>query len=373
MDRDRRAPRADTHLCGFDSVTTRFIVLLAIAASLAACHKDADEAEAKVDAVVGARTALVTTQPFTESIGAIGTVSGRAGHMATLTAPAAARITSVQVSVGQHVGTGTTLIVFDPSSFGPQAAAADAALTSAQRAYERTQRLVDEGIAPRKDLDQASADLAKARADATVARRQQQLSVLRSPIAGVVTSVNATIGATADPTTRLVEIADPSALDIFFNVTPTQAAELRRGAKIELSSGQSSGGEPLGIATIVDVGGTVDSATRSVIVRAQAPTTRRTLRIGETVFGQIGVATRPNAIVVPSEALVPEGEEFKVFVVDASGIAHARPVKVGGRTDKLVEITEGLKAGERIVTYGAYGVDDSVKVAPLGARPAVAK
>ncbi|MDB4906603.1 MAG: efflux transporter, family, subunit [Gemmatimonadetes bacterium] len=354
-------------------MTTRLIALLAVAVALTACSKDAGEGEAKAEAVVGARTAIVTTQPFTESIGAIGTVAGRAGHMATLTAPASARITSVQVSVGQHVTTGTTLIVFDPSTFAPAAAAADAALTSAQRAYERTQRLVNEGISPRKDLDQASADLAKARADAAVARRQEQLSVLRSPIAGVVTSVNATIGATADPTTRLVEIADPSALDLFFNVTPAQAAEIRRGAKIQLSAGQSSDGEPLGVATVVDVGGTVDSATRSVVVRAQAPTTRRPLRIGETVFGQVGVATRPNAVVIPSEALVPEGEEFKVFVVDAGGIAHARPVKVGGRSDKLVEITEGLKAGERIVTYGAYGVDDSVKVAPLGGTPAVAK
>jgi hypothetical protein len=66
--------------------------------------------------------------------------------------------------------------------------------------------------------------------------------------------------------------------------------------------------------------------------------------------------------VVPLEALVPTGEGFKVFVVDEKGIAGSRPVKIGGRTDHAAWITDGLKAGENIVTQGAYGVDDSTKV-----------
>jgi multidrug efflux pump subunit AcrA (membrane-fusion protein) len=65
---------------------------------------------------------------------------------------------------------------------------------------------------------------------------------------------------------------------------------------------------------------------------------------------------------VPLEALVPADEGFKVFVVDTGGIAHARPVTLGARADKLAWIKEGLEAGERVVTRGAFGVDDSVKV-----------
>ena len=79
--------------------------------------------------------------------------------------------------------------------------------------------------------------------------------------------------------------------------------------------------------------------------------------------------SRPSAIVIPNDALVPEGEAFKVFVVDAEGVAHAREVKVGGKSDAGVEIVEGLKAGERIVTHGAYAVSDSAKVQPLTAVP----
>ena len=131
------------------------------------------------------------------------------------------------------------------------------------------------------------------------------------------------------------------------------------------SAGQDASGEALGVGSVVDVGGTVDSMTRSVAVRAQAPSTRRPMRIGETVFGLIAVAVRPAAIVIPIEALVPEGGGFKVFVVDAKGMAHEREVTVGGKTDKVAEITEGLTPGERIATQGAYGLEDSVTVVPL--------
>jgi membrane fusion protein (multidrug efflux system) len=269
------------------------------------------------------------------------------------------------VSAGQRVSRGQVLVELDPSVLAAARRGAAAAVTAAEQNAARTQRLVAEGIAPRKDAEQAAAELARVRADLVTAQRQAQLATVRAPIGGVVTRMTATLGATADPAQPLVEIADPSALDIVLNTTPTDAGRIRSGAKVTLSAGQRAAGEPLGIGTVVDVGAVIDSATRSVAVRVRAPTVRRTLRIGETVFGRVAVATRAAALVVPAEALVPEGDGFKVFVVDAHGIAHGQPVTVGARTDSLVEITEGLAAGARVVTYGAYGVQDSAKVVPV--------
>jgi multidrug efflux pump subunit AcrA (membrane-fusion protein) len=62
------------------------------------------------------------------------------------------------------------------------------------------------------------------------------------------------------------------------------------------------------------------------------------------------------------DALVPEGDRFKVFVVDREGVAHSRPVVVGARSDSLAQISGGLKAGERVVAAGAYGVADSARI-----------
>lgn len=339
-----------------------------------ACHKgEADDESDSTTAVVGARTVVVEPQAFTETVGAIGTVEPRAGHLARLSAPIAGRVANVLVATGQHVSTGQTLIELDQAPFRAATQSAQAALSAAERANERSQRLANEGILPRKDADATAADLARAQADAAAAEREEALSILRAPISGVVTQMSATIGESVDPAQPLVEIADPSAVDIVFGVTPTEAGRVRPGAKVTLSAGQSATGEPLGIGSVVDVSGTVDSASRSVDVRVQAPTTRRPLRIGETIFGAIAVQTNPAAIVVPLEALVPNGESFRVFVVDPTGTAHAREVTVGGKTDAVAEITSGLRAGERVVTYGAYGVDDSAKIAPMTPVPAAGK
>ena len=346
------------------TITSR-AVLAATLAALAAtgCGHDAgDEGEAALQPVVSVRTVVATAQPFTETVGAIGDVEARVGHSAALAAPGAVRISRVLVAPGQHVSAGDVLVELDQTSFQAASRSAEAQLEVSQRAYERAKRLADEGVVPRKDVEQAQADLAKAQADAANARRQAQLSVLRAPIGGVVTAMRATLGATADPAQPLVEIADPSATDVVLNAPPADAARMRAGAHVELVAGQSAGGESLGDGVVADVGGVVDSATRSVSVRVHVTTARRPLRIGETVFGQVATRTRANAIVLPLEALVPDGEGFKVFVVDTANVAHERPVTVGARTDKVAEVTSGVKVGERVVTYGAYGVADSAKV-----------
>ena len=339
--------------------------ILVAALTVTGCKTAADTAATEKPSVA-AQTITVVRQPFTETLGAIGSVSARAGHSASLSAPAPGRIANVLVTTGQAVAAGQVVIELDQAPFVAAAQSAEAALTAAQHAYDRQSRLADGGIVPRKDAELAAAELAKAHADALAARRVAELSTLRSPINGVVTRLTATLGASADPSQVLIEIADPTALDVLFSVTPTDAGRIHPGARVTLSAGQDAAGEPLGIGAVVDVAGTVDSMTRSVAVRAQAPTTRRPMRIGETVFGLIAVSFKAAAIVIPIEALVPaEGEGFKVFVVDATGMAHEREVTVGGKTDKVAEITDGLSAGERIATVGAYGLEDSVKVVPL--------
>jgi RND family efflux transporter MFP subunit len=332
----------------------------------AACHRGGESEEGDhVQPVVGARTAVATAQPFTERVQAIGTVVARAGHVAALSAPGPSRVSRVYVTVGAHVAPGEPLVALDQTTFRAATQSAEAALAAAERAHERAERLSEAGIIPRKELEQATADLAKARADAATARRAAQLATLRAPIGGVVTRMDAVLGAAVDASQPLVEVADPTALDVLLTVAPGEAARVHPGAAVTLVAGEGAGGEPLGAGSVADVAGTVDTTTRGVAVRVRAPATLRPLRIGETVFGRIVVATRPGAIVVPAEALVPEGERFKVFVVDAGGIAHARVVTVGARADSLVEITSGLASGERVVTYGAYGVEDSARVIPL--------
>jgi membrane fusion protein (multidrug efflux system) len=163
----------------------------------------------------------------------------------------------------------------------------------------------------------------------------------------------------------LVEIADPSAFDVVLSLGPTEAGAVHEGNRVALGAGEKVGGESLGQGRVASVGASLDSASRSVPIRVTMTSSKRPLRLGESVYGLIAVETRPNAVVVPVEALVP-GEEpgsYKVFVVDAKGTAIAHDVKIGGRTETKVEILEGLTGGEIVVTHGAFAVEDSVKVA----------
>ena len=349
-------------------MNVRMLISALALAGVIGCHGGDEDAKEPAP-VVNAATVVVTPRAFTETFDAIGTVAARAGHVATLSAPAPGRVGEVLVTAGQTIQAGQTLVALDQAPFEAALRAAQTALDAAERANERQQRLANEGIVPRKDAEAAAADAAAKRADLEAAQRALALSTLRSPIGGVITRMNATLGASVDPAQPLVEIADPTALDVLLNATPTDAGRTRPGAKVTLTAGSSATGEPLGVGAVVDVAATIDSAARGVAIRVQAPTTRRPLKIGETVFGVVAVGTRPNAIVIPNDALVPDGEKFKVFVVDANGIAHEREVKVGGRNASGVVIDEGLTAGERVVTQGAYAVSDSARVQPLAAPP----
>ena len=322
--------------------------------------------------MVAAKTAVAAMEPFTRTLSAIGSVVGRPGRYAALSAPSATRIARVYVAEGQRVGAGQPLVEFEQAQFVSAARAAQAALLAAQRNDERAQRLANEGIVPRKDAETAAAELAKARNDAVTAHRAVQLSVLRSPVTGVVTRMIAVLGAPADAGQVLVEVADPSAFDVVLSLGPTAASSILPGKRVELTAGENAGGESIGVGSVASVGAAVDSGSRSVPIRVNVTAPVRALRLGESVLGVIAVETRPNAIVVPVEALVP-GEEpgsYKVFVVDNTGTARAREVKVGGRTETKAEVIEGLKGGEVVVTLGAYGLEDSAKVArPVPVKP----
>ena len=344
---------------------TRALIVLAAAALVSACRGAAHGGEESADsrAVVGVATAVAALHAFPQVVQAIGTIVARPGRFAELAAPAPTRVSGIFVAPGQHVAEGDSLVAFERAPFDAAARSAAAALEAAQHAHARAVRLVAAGILPQKDADQAAADLAQAEAAAGLARRAQQLATLRAPLAGVVTRMTAVLGASVDANQALVAVTDPHALDVVFNVAPSEAGGIHVGDSVSVTSGEGQAGEPLGRGVLSAVGAIVDSASRGVLVRAQIAHPARPLRIGESAFGRIVTAVHPHAVTIPVEALVPAGDGYRVFVVDSTGIAHARPVTPGARGETLVEITHGLAAGETVVTTGAYGVDDSAKIA----------
>lgn len=322
----------------------------------------------KAQAVVAATVVPVQQTSFDETLDVVGTVVAHPGRVAQLAAPAPTRVARVGAIVGQSVAAGAMLVEFEVAPFEAAKVGADRALDVAEKALVRAQRLADAGVLPRKEAEAAQADVANAQAAAVNARRARELAVLRAPFAGVVTRQLAVLGGSVDPSQPLVEVADPNAQDVLLTLSPSDVARVRTGGAVTLFSGGSAGApEGTAVATgrVADVGAAVDSAAGGVFVRVAIRTRQRPLRFGETLVGRVGLGTHANALVVPTEALVPNGEGYRVFVVDSAGVAHATDVQVGGRSTTGVWIREGLTAGMRVVTGGAYGMDDGAKVAPV--------
>src|ERR1019366_9778957 len=100
-----------------------------------------------------------------------------------------------------------------------------------------------------------------------------------------------------------------------------------------------------GTGRAADISASVDTASGGVPARIEITSGAGSVRIGQTLFGRIAVAEHDKVVMVPLEALVPTGEGFKAFVVDAKGIAESRPVKIGGGTGQRAWVTGGLHAG----------------------------
>jgi membrane fusion protein, multidrug efflux system len=339
----------------------RLLFVLAASSVLSACGKSDTGGEADVAPVVTVETAQVTTAAFIPMVRAVGTVVSSPTGYAELSAPAPSRIARVLVTAGQSVKSGEALVELDAATLRAASTGADAALAAAQSAYDRASQLAQQGIVPRKTVDQATSDLAQAKAAAVAAHRTYALSTLRSPISGVVTKMNAVTGASADPAQVLVAVADPGALQVLLQLSPVDAGSVRRGAPVSFADNDTPSASVVARGAVIAIGAAVDSATRAVPVRVHVASSTRPLRLGETLTGKIAVTGSKSAMSVPSDALVPDSAGFKVYVVKR-GVAYATPVEIGTRGDSLVQITRGLAVGQTVVTTGAYGLEDSSKV-----------
>lgn len=339
--------------------SARRLSVLAVALCIA-CGGGEEEAPEE-EGAVPVEVATVTRAPFDETIDVLGTVVAPPDAAAALAAPGPTRVTRINVSLGDRVTRGQVLLELDRTVWQAERTRAQAALTAAREARDRTARLVQGGILPRKELDAAEAEVAHATADVTAATQVEGLGELRSPLNGVVSQVNATMGETVDAGSVLVEVIDPTALEVVLSLSPEAASRVKPGAAVRLFRDGPNGLLSLGDGRVVSVAPSLDS-TGARPARVNVGASAALFR-GASLSARVTVATHPDAITIPAGALVPEGDgEFLVYTVDAENVAHGRPVVVGARSGELVMILSGLEAGERVVVGGAFQVADSVKV-----------
>ncbi|MBV9081206.1 MAG: efflux RND transporter periplasmic adaptor subunit [Acidobacteriaceae bacterium] len=203
---------------------------------------------------------------------------------------------------------------------------------------------------------QAQRDAAKAHYESAAA--QLSYAEVRSPISGLVSDRPLNVGEMASAGNALLSIMDISQLVARANVPIEEAAHMRVRMPATISA---AGVDLKGKVTVVSPA--VDPNTTTVEVWVQASNPHEQLKPGITVQISVDAGKIPDAIVIPAAALLSADDGGdKVMVAGSDNLAHERKVKVGVRAGDDVQISDGLKDGEQVITQGALGLDDKAKI-----------
>lgn len=277
----------------------------------------------------------------------------------------------VMVEVGQQVHAGQVLVRLDSARAELQAAQSEAQLRKLEANYNRSRQLASQQLLSANDLDQLKFDLENARAVNRMARLELSYANVVAPISGVIAERSIKPGNFVQINTPIFRIVDTSRLEATLNVPERELATLKGGLPVQLIvdalPGQVFQGRVDRVAPVVDSG----SGTFRVVCAFDGG---GLLQPG--MFGRMKIDydQRADALTVPRNALLEDNDDPAVFVVRGDKAARVS-VKLGYYDGPWVEVREGLKPGDRVVTAGKVALREGSKVQVIGdpaAKPATA-
>lgn len=230
---------------------------------------------------------------------------------------------------------------------------ARASMSAARTSYETAQKKLQDlqGFGRDQELKAATAQRDAARGHLESAQAQLGYSRITSPIAGVVTDLPYYAGETPPAGQPMVTVMDLSQVIARTHVAPREAAELKVGDDASIIGAD---GVPYP-AKVSQVSPALDAVNSSVEVWVQADNPDNALRPGTSVKVEMIAQTVPDALVIPTTAVLtaPDGTTF-AMVIDQDNVPHRRKVSVGIRDSGKAQITDGLDNGQRVATTGAF-------------------
>lgn len=353
------------------------VVLLAL---LVACKRTDDGADDEKPAAATVTCTSVEAASIDDTVDVSGVIAPPPKVDAIVGSPIAGRIARITVEEGDRVAAGDVVaVIADPSlvtgeqEAGAAVASAKAAKAAADQELARQERLVTAGIAARKQLEDARAKAVTAAAELDAANARSHFAAnrmarreVRSPIAGVVLHVTRKLGELVDgsSSTPIAEIADLSVLELHAQVPPSALEPVRENMAATV---RVLGSDAPIAATVYRVSPAVDPTTLLGMVRVRLDNDPP-LKVGTMAVARIVVAKR-SGVRVPASALRRSLVGDDEVVVCDHGVAHVRTVAVGNRDEHGVELKDGVKANEQVVTDHVLGLEEGQQLVPAqGAR-----
>ena len=322
------------------------------------------------------QTMLVTANPAMPMLSLAGRVAYAEDRFSKISSPLQGRVVEVRAKLGQHVKAGSVLLVVDTPDIAT--AYSDyvkeiSELSLAKRNYELALDLYQVHAMPLRDLKQAENDYTREKAEFRQAKEKlltlrvplaelekplEQQNImsrfdLKSPLTGTVVERNVTPGQLVggDPSQVLFTVADLNALQVVADLYERDLGLVSVGqvaaATVESAPGVSF---PAAVAAVGEI---VDSATRTIKVRAWVNNEGHLLK--PDMFARLNIPVGGDAplIAVPNEAVVEADGRMFAYIEDKPAHYVKREVKVEKLGDKRMRVVEGLAAGERVVSKGA--------------------
>ena len=340
----------------------RYLFVLALPVTLAACGGKKAKTDAKptglarqstirVDAIV------VTPQPFGENIEVPGTIV--ANEATEIHPEVSGRITVLNVAEGRTVSKGSLIAKLYDGDLQAQLKKLQVQLAIAQKTEERQNQLLQiQGIS-QQDYDLSLLQVNNLKADIDIIRTSISKTEIRAPFTGKLGLRNISIGAYVTPASVIAVINQTSQLKVDFTIPEKYTSQIRIGQVVNLTYEGGSGKRLR--AKIAATESNVTEDTRSLSVRAVILDADKGLLPGAFAKVQLDFDPNPNAILIPTQAVLPQARGKNVILFNG-GSAKFVDVETAGRDSARVQVTEGLKAGDTVVLTGLLSIRPNSKL-----------
>lgn len=304
----------------------------------------------KVDAFV------VQTETLSESIEIPGTLV--ADDETEIHPEVSGRITGLYIREGAYVGKGAVLAKLYDGDLQAQKRKLQVQLKIAQQTENRHEQLVKIGGISKQDYELTALQVSNLRADLDIINTAIAKTVVRAPFSGRLGLKEISLGAYVTPQSVIASIQKTSELKLDFNVPEKYTSQIKRGQYVNF---RVEGSERPYTAVVSATESGIAQETRSLMVRATVRGDATGLVPGNFAKVRLSFAPDPNALMVPTQAIIPQARGKKV-VVYRNGTATFTDVTTGVRDSSMVQIVSGLNQGDTVVVTGLLSIKPDARI-----------
>ena len=268
------------------------------------------------------------------------------------------KVIGIYFSEGRRVKKGELLAKINDKPLQAQRLKLQAQRKLAEEREFRQRQLLDRDAISRESYDQVATELQTLEADIMLIEARIAETELRAPFDGIVGLRMISEGAYASTETKIVQLVKISPLKVEFSIPERYAGEVVPGFSISFDI---DGIPETFEAKVYAIEPKVDINTRTIVARALYPNTREELKPGRFASVKAILSQIDNAVSIPTEALIPEMEGEKVFILN-KGKAKEVKVETGLRTESHIQIRTGLNFGDTLLTTATLQLREDLPV-----------